>query len=144
MATELGRAVEGEVRFDDGSRAMYAYDGSVYRQVPIGVVIPRHAGDVVAALDVCRSFDAPVFGRGCGTSLAGQCCNVAVPSTSPCTCTHRAARSHGAVRRVRTGTICDELRARRRCTASPSARSVDADHCTLGGMIGNNSCGTHS
>src|SRR6185295_9258618 len=78
LATELRRTVQGEVRFDAGVRAMYASDGSNYRQVPIGVVVPRDNADVKAALAACRRFDAPVLSRGAGTSLAGQCCNVAV------------------------------------------------------------------
>ena len=72
------RNVRGEVRFDAGSRALYATDGSNYRQVPIGVVLPRDADDVLAAISVCREFGAPLLCRGGGTSLAGQCCNVAV------------------------------------------------------------------
>ncbi len=68
----------GEVRFSDGDRAMYSTDSSSYRQVPIGVVIPRTVDDVVAAVEVCRRHDVPVLPRGGGTSLAGQCCNVAV------------------------------------------------------------------
>jgi len=72
----LRREVEGEVRFDDGNRALYATDGSNYRQVPIGVVIPRHADDVEATVAACRRFGAPVLGRGGGTSLTGGCCNV--------------------------------------------------------------------
>src|SRR5947209_8406313 len=74
----LRHNVSGEVRFDDGSRALYATDGSNYRQVPIGVVIPRNAADVEAAVAACHRFGAPVLCRGGGTSLAGQCCNVAV------------------------------------------------------------------
>jgi hypothetical protein len=78
LADELRRRVRGEVRFDAGSRALYATDGSNYRQVPIGVVIPRDAGDVEETLTAARRFGAPVLSRGGGTSLAGQCCNVAV------------------------------------------------------------------
>src|SRR5438445_12758068 len=78
LENELRRSVKGEVRFDAGSRAMYAVDGSNYRQVPIGVVIPRSIDDVIATVGVCRDFGAPVLSRGGGTSLAGQCCNVAV------------------------------------------------------------------
>ena len=81
-ALGLGEAlrahVRGEVRFDNGSRALYATDGSNYRQVPIGVVLPHDADDVRAAVSVCREFGAPLLCRGGGTSLAGQCCNVAV------------------------------------------------------------------
>jgi len=78
LAAELRRRVRGEVRFDAGSRALYATDGSNYRQVPIGVVIPRDADDVVETVAAARRYGAPVLARGGGTSLAGQCCNVAV------------------------------------------------------------------
>ena len=82
QAFELERAlkkdVRGEVRFDRGSRALYATDASNYRQVPIGLVVPRETNDVIAAVAACRRFGAPVLPRGAGTSLAGQCCNVAV------------------------------------------------------------------
>ena len=78
LEADLRRAVRGEVRFDAGSRALYATDASNYRQVPIGAVLPRDAEDVEAAVAVCRRHGAPLLGRGGGTSLAGQCCNVAV------------------------------------------------------------------
>src|SRR5436190_22818522 len=78
LASDLRGAVGGEVRFDRGSRALYATDGSNYRQPPIGVVIPRDGEDIERALAICRAYNAPVFGRGGGTSLAGQCCNAAV------------------------------------------------------------------
>ena len=68
----LRHAVEGEVRFDAGSRALYATDLSIYRHVPIGVVIPRHVEDVIETVAVCRRHGVPNLGRGCGTSLAGQ------------------------------------------------------------------------
>src|SRR5262249_61460248 len=72
----LRHNVRGDVRFDNASRALYATDGSNYRQVPIGVVLPRDADDVAAAISACREFGAPLLCRGGGTSLAGQCCNV--------------------------------------------------------------------
>src|SRR3989442_581563 len=78
LAATLRARLDGEVRFDRGTRAVYAVDGSNYRQVPIGVVIPRSLDDVIKAVAVCRDFGAPVLSRGGGTSLAGQCCNVAV------------------------------------------------------------------
>src|SRR3954466_11241561 len=74
LESELRRQIRGEVRFDDGSRALYATDASNYRQTPIGVVIPRDKNDVIQAMDVARQFGAPVLGRGGGTSLCGQCC----------------------------------------------------------------------
>src|SRR6201997_2895616 len=78
LAEALRAQVQGDVRFDNSSRALYATDGSNYRQVPIGIVLPRDADDVIAAIAVCREFGAPLLCRGGGTSLAGQCCNVAV------------------------------------------------------------------
>src|SRR5512142_2539881 len=78
LASRLRSSIRGEVRFDDGSRALYATDSSNYRQVPIGVVLPRDPEDAVAAIGACREFGAPVLSRGGGTSLAGECCNVAV------------------------------------------------------------------
>src|SRR6516162_9995645 len=78
LATELRAQVSGEVRFDEGSRALYATDSSNYRQVPIGVVIPRDVDDVKNAVAACRHYSAPILARGAGTSLAGQCCNAAV------------------------------------------------------------------
>src|SRR5438552_2189093 len=78
LERDLRAAVRGEVRFDDGSRALYTTDASNYRQVPIGVVIPQDADDVVEAVAICHHYGAPILARGGGTSLAGQCCNVAV------------------------------------------------------------------
>src|SRR5438045_1864906 len=78
LKAELERSIEGEVRFDDGSRALYSTDASNYRQVPIGVVVPKTTEDVVQTVAACHKFGAPVLSRGGGTSLAGQCCNVAV------------------------------------------------------------------
>ncbi|HET7403305.1 MAG TPA: FAD-binding protein, partial [Usitatibacter sp.] len=78
LERQLRRDIAGEVRFDEASRALYATDASNYRQVPIGVVVPRTVDDVVATVAACRQFDAPVLSRGGGTSLCGQTCNTAV------------------------------------------------------------------
>src|SRR3954447_15378845 len=78
LERDLKSAIRGEVRFDDGYRALYATDSSNYRMPPIGVVIPRSRDEIVAAVRVCREHGARVLSRGGGTSLAGQCCNVAV------------------------------------------------------------------
>jgi len=78
LAESLRKQIRGEVRFDSSSRALYATDASNYRQVPIGVVLPRDTDDVEATVALCRQFNAPLLCRGGGTSLAGQCCNVAV------------------------------------------------------------------
>src|SRR5271163_323877 len=78
LEEKLRQVVRGEVRFDAASRALYATDASNYRQVPIGLVLPLDEADVVATVAACRAAGAPVLSRGGGTSLAGQCCNVAV------------------------------------------------------------------
>jgi len=146
LARELARRVRGEVRFDAGSRALYATDSSNYRQVPIGVVLPRDREDIMAALAVCREHGAPVLGRGAGTSLAGQCCNVAVVLDTSRHC-DRIVELDPAARtaRVEPGVVLDDLRdaaERHGLTFGPDPASHA--YCTLGGMIGNNSCGVHS
>src|SRR4051812_36812785 len=78
LGAELRSRISGEVRFDDGSRALYATDGSNYRQATIGVVIPRNSEDVVRTVALAHQYGAPILSRGGGTSLGGQCCNVAV------------------------------------------------------------------
>jgi FAD/FMN-containing dehydrogenase len=72
LQRELAARVDAEVRFDPGTKAAYAHDASNYRQVPVGVVVPRTVDAAVGAIAVCRQFDAPVLSRGGGTSLAGQ------------------------------------------------------------------------
>ena len=78
LEAELSPRISGEVRFDRASRAIYATDASNYRQVPIGIVIPKIQQDVIETIAICRQFGAPVLSRAGGTSLAGQCCNAAV------------------------------------------------------------------
>src|SRR5438045_1390690 len=82
LEADLRRRIRGEVRFDDGSRALYATDASNYRQAPIGVVVPRTPEDVVEAVAAAREHGAPLTMRGAGTSRAGQCCNVALSPAS--------------------------------------------------------------
>ncbi len=146
LAADLRRVVSGEVRFDAGSRALYATDGSNYRQPPIGVVIPRTVEDVIAAMTVCRSHGAPIFGRGGGTSLAGQCCNAAVCFDFSKYMNRVLSIDPGRrLARVEPGTILDDLRrAARRFGLTFGPDPSTHNHCTLGGMIGNNSCGVHS
>ncbi|HUP61489.1 MAG TPA: FAD-linked oxidase C-terminal domain-containing protein [Thermoanaerobaculia bacterium] len=146
LAGALKRAIRGEVRFDDGARALYSTDASNYRQVPIGVVLPRDADDVIATVELARRFGAPILGRGAGTSLAGQCCNVAVVIDMS-KYMNRVAEMNPAQKfaRVEPGIVLDDLRheaEKHGLTFGPDP----ATHrwCTLGGMIGNNSCGVHS
>ncbi|WP_213451980.1 FAD-binding and (Fe-S)-binding domain-containing protein [Rhizomonospora bruguierae] len=146
LGRELRRVVRGEVRFGPGDRALYGFDASIYRQLPIGVVLPRHADDVEAALAVCRQYAAPVFGRGCGTALAGQAVNAAVCFDFSKYLNRLVELDPRARRaRVQPGLICSHLRRAaqpHRLTFAPDPATQD--HATLGGMIGNNSCGPHS
>jgi FAD/FMN-containing dehydrogenase/Fe-S oxidoreductase len=146
LKRELRSAVTGEVRFDAGSRAMYANDFSVYRAVPIGVVIPRGADDVIAAVGVCREYHAPVLPRGCGTAPSGQTTNVAVVLDYSKYFNEIVELDPGSRRAlVQPGVICDQLRdaaERHRLTYGPDPATHE--YCTFGGMLGNNSCGTHS
>ncbi len=134
------------MRFDDGSRALYATDASNYRQVPIGVVIPRDAADVCTAVELAREFGAPILARGGGTSLAGQCCNVAVVldfSKYMNEVVELDPKQKFA--RVQPGIILDDLReAAERYNLTFGPDPATHTHCTLGGMIGNNSCGVHA
>jgi FAD/FMN-containing dehydrogenase/Fe-S oxidoreductase len=146
LAAALARAVAGEVRFDAGARAAYAADASNYRQVPIGVVLPRSAEDIVAAMAVCRAHGAPVLARGGGTGQNGQSVNVAV--VIDCSkYLDRVLRIDPQARRalVEPGAVCDTLRdaaERHGLTFAPDPATHS--RCTLGGMIANNSCGPHS
>jgi FAD/FMN-containing dehydrogenase/Fe-S oxidoreductase len=146
LEAALRAAIAGEVRFDDGSRALYATDASNYRQVPIGVVVPRTVEDVVATVAACRRSGAPVLARGGGTSLAGQCCNVAVVLDFSKHLDRILELDPQARRaRVEPGVVLDRLRdaaEAHHLTFGPDPATHD--HCTLGGMIGNNSCGVHS
>jgi FAD/FMN-containing dehydrogenase/Fe-S oxidoreductase len=146
LARELGAAVGGEVRFSDGSRALYANDASSYRQVPLGVVVPRSADDVVATVALCREFGAPVFARGAGTGLAGQTVNEAVLIDFSKYMRNIVSLDAEAMRaRVQPGLVLDRLRERaeeHKLTYGPDPATHS--RCTLGGMLGNNSCGVHS
>src|SRR5690242_7400754 len=69
LARALDRRITGEVRYSNGDRALYATDASNYRQVPIGVVVPRSVDDVIETMALCREHGAPFLSRGGGTSL---------------------------------------------------------------------------
>ena len=146
LEQRLRSELQGEVRFDAGSRALYATDGSNYRQVPIGVVVPKTEDDVRATLAACRDFGAPILARGGGTSLAGQCCNVAVVMDfSKYMNKILEINQEGKYARVQPGLVLDELRnAATKVGLTFGPDPATHNHCTLGGMIGNNSCGTHS
>ncbi len=142
----LRSALRGEVRFDLGSRAMYSTDASNYRQVPIGVVLPRDSADVEAAITVCRKFGAPIVARGGGTSLAGETCNVAVVfDFSKYMNVILEIDWEKKRARVQPGVVNDDLRdaaERRHLTWGPDPATHNRN--TFGGMLGNNSCGMHA
>ena len=146
LAGQLTRRIAGEVRFDTGARAAYAADASNYRQVPIGVVIPRSIEDIVETLDICREHGVPILPRGGGTSQNGQCVNVAVViDTSKYLNRVLDIDPVAQTARVEPGAVCDALREaaeKHGLTFGPDPATHS--RCTLGGMIGNNSCGAHS
>ena len=146
LAAALAASISGEVRFDAGSRAVYSADASNYRQIPIGVVLPRTYADVVTAVRLCREYGAPILPRGGGTSQCGQCVNVAVvldfsKYMDGVISIDAAARTA----LVQPGAVCDALKSAAEAhglTFGPDPATHS--RCTLGGMIGNNSCGAHS
>ena len=146
LAAALRLRVRGEVRFDDGDRALYSTDASNYRQVPIGVVLPRDADDVVDTVAVCREFGAPIVSRGGATDLAGATCNAAVVIDMSKYMNHVLEIDwENEWARVEPGTVLDDLRGQaeqRHLTFGPDPATHNRN--TLGGMIGNNSCGMHA
>ncbi len=139
----LQERVDGEVRFDAGSRAAYATDASNFRQVPIGVVVPRSVDAAVEAVAVAREHGAPVLSRGGGTSLAGQCTNTAVVIDWSKYChAVEAVDADEATCVVQPGIVLDVLNRQLNPTGLRfGPEPATHMNCTLGGMIGNNSCG---
>jgi FAD/FMN-containing dehydrogenase/Fe-S oxidoreductase len=143
---QLASRLEGEVDFSAGARALYATDASNYRQVPVGVVFPRSTDEIVETVRACREHGVPILPRGGGTSLAGQCCNVAVVIDMSRHLHHVVdIDPHRKVARVQPGLVLDDLQR----ALAPHGLMYGPDPathawCTFGGMIGNNSCGVHS
>lgn len=142
----LRQHLEGEVSFDASAKALYARDASNYRQIPIGLIKPRHTQDYIRAIEICRQFQAPVLPRGAGTSLAGQACNFAVVIDTS-RYLNRILEIHPSKNFavVEPGVILDQLNAetaRYGLTFGPDPATHS--RCTIGGMIGNNACGVHS
>ena len=146
LAAELARGIAGEVRFDGGSRALYATDASNYRQMPIGVVLPRTVDDLLTTLRICRQYDISVLPRGAGTSRSAQTCNEAVViDTSKYLNRVLSVDPDARLARVEPGAVCDALRnAAEKHALTFGPDPATHNRCTLGGMIGNNSCGAHS
>ncbi len=146
LLADLRAAISGEVRFDRAMRAVYSADASNYRQIPIGVVLPRSVADIEAAMAVCRRHKVPILARGGGTSQNGQSVNVAVIIDCSKYLNHVLSVDPAArTALVEPGTVCDTLRdaaEAHQLTFGPDPATHS--RCTLGGMIGNNSCGAHS
>lgn len=146
LVAALRSRVDGEIRFRDGDRALYATDSSNYREVPIGVVVPHDVDALAETVRVCAAFGAPITHRGGGTALAGQTTNhtVIIDSSKHC----NRFLSIDPDRRlavVEPGITLDEVQ--KRCRPHGLRFGPDPathDHNSLGGMIGNNSAGPHS
>jgi FAD/FMN-containing dehydrogenase/Fe-S oxidoreductase len=146
LERELRAGVTGEVRFDDGDRAMYASDAGNYRMIPIGVVLPKNTSDVLQTVAVCRNHGAPIVARGGGTGIPGQTVNAAVVLDFS-KYMNRIVEMNPEQKYayVEPGIVLDELRnaaKRHGLTFGPDPATHSRN--TLGGMIGNNSCGIHS
>ncbi len=146
LEQELHRVVEGDVRFDTYSRLLYSTDASMYQVEPIGVVIPRHTDDVQAALEVADRWNVPVLPRGGGTSLTGQTVNTAVVLDFSAHLNRVIEVNQEELwARAQPGVIQEELNQHLRPMGllfGPDTST--ANRATLGGMIGNNSGGSHS
>jgi FAD/FMN-containing dehydrogenase/Fe-S oxidoreductase len=146
LEQELRRRVEGDVRFDRYTRLLYSTDASMYQMEPMGVVIPRHADDVQAAIEVANRLGAPLLPRGGGTSLTGQTVNHAVVLDFS---RHMAGvlevNREERWARVQPGLVQDELNHHVRPLGllfGPDTST--SNRATIGGMLGNNSGGSHS
>src|SRR5580698_306432 len=146
LEQQLRAQIRGEVRFDASSKALYATDASNYRHIPIAVVIPRDEDDVIATVTICRSFEVPILSRGAGTSLAGQGCNAAVILDFS-----KYMNGMGAIDtvtrtvHVQPGIVLDRVRdAAEKFNLTFAPDPATHSRCTIGGMIGNNSCGVHA
>ncbi len=146
LERRLRQIVRGDVRFDDATRALFATDASNYRQVPLGVVMPLDQEDVIATVAACRELGAPLLSRGAGTSLAGQGCNAAlILDFTPHMSLIRELSPQKRLAWVQPGVVLDTLRGEAEKYALTFAPDpATHDRCTLGGMIGNNSCGAHA
>jgi FAD/FMN-containing dehydrogenase/Fe-S oxidoreductase len=146
LARQLRRHTRGEILFDTASRGRYATDASIYQIMPVGVFVPRDEADVVAALGIARDLKVPVLPRGAGTSQCGQ-------TTGAALVVDHSKHLRGVIevdaanRRavVQPGLVLDHLNA----ALKPHGLWFPVDvstsaQATLGGMAGNNSCGSRS
>ncbi|MFQ5593056.1 MAG: FAD-binding and (Fe-S)-binding domain-containing protein [Anaerolineae bacterium] len=146
LVHELERVVEGEVRFDRYSRVLYSTDASIYQIEPIGIVLPLHADDVIATLDVAYHHGVPLLPRGGGSSLAGQAVGHAIHIDMSKYMNHilEVDVEQGWVR-VQPGVVLDQLNqhlAPHGLQFGPDPAS--SNRATMGGILSNNSTGAHS
>ena len=146
IASDLKKRIEGEVRFDRYSRLLYSTDASMYEIEPIGVVLPRHKGDVHAVIEIANRYGVPILPRGGGTSLAGQTVGHAIVlDFSKHMNKVLEVNREELWCRVQPGLVQDELNVH----VTPMGLlfgpdTSTSDRATIGGMIGNNSAGAHS
>ena len=142
----LERAIEGDVRFDKVSRALYSTDASVYQIEPLGVVVARSRDDVIRTVEICRQFGCPLTMRGGGTSQAGQAIGTGLQLDTSKQL-NRVLEVNVADRwaRVEPGIVLDELDAALRPHGLRFAPDIStANRATVGGMMANNSSGARS
>src|SRR5499426_4507566 len=146
IEAELKKRIEGDIRFDRYSRLLYSTDASMYQIEPIGVVVPRHKGDVQAVIEVANKFNVPVLPRGGGTSLAGQTVGRAIVlDFSKYMKNVLDVNQEELWCRVQPGLVQDELNAYVRPMGLQFGPDTStSNRATIGGMIGNNSAGAHS
>jgi len=146
LESALRKTIRGDVRFDTGSRLLYSTDASMYQVEPVGIVIPRDADDVQAALEVARAHGVALLPRGGGTSLTGQTVNHAlVLDCSRYMNEVLEVNREERWARVQPGVVQDELNAHVRPLGllfGPDTST--SNRATVGGMLGNNSGGSHS
>lgn len=146
LRDELAENVEGEVRFDRASIGLYATDSSNFREIPLGVVIPKTSEDVVATHRICSRHAAPILNRGGGTSLSGETVNFAVVIDHSKYLNHIGETDEERKQvTVQPGAINEQVNkhtGKNNLVFGPDPSSHG--YCTIGGNIGNNSCGIHS
>src|ERR1700756_1632693 len=146
IEAELKKRIEGDIRFDRYTRLLYSTDASIYQIEPIGVVVPRHKGDVQAVIEVANKLGVPILPRGGGTSLAGQTVGHAIVlDFSKYMQNVLEVNTEERWCRVQPGLVQDELNAHVRPMGllfGPDTST--SNRATLGGMCGNNSAGSHS
>ena len=146
LLEELPGSIAGEVRADRLTRALYATDASIYEIVPDGVVFPKNADDVAAAVRACKKYNVPITARGAGTGLAGGAVNRGVQLDCSRYMNHILEIDPRArTARVEPGVVLDELNEAVKPHGLHFAPDVaTSSRATIGGMIANNSCGAHS